>query len=277
LKIFGGRKMSSMKKTFIGLLAMIVLSAGATLTQAQRQTYRGTARVVRQLIVRIDNETDVFRSSLNAKNQGSIYGTSNGNVVTLAEDLDAAVTQLRENFDQRQSTAADAQEVLNRAALIDQVISGRRIRNAAVTRSWTTLRADLTQLATAYNVSWPTVGQTLPYPDSSDRLTGTYRLDSSKSDNPTQAADRATQNAPYGNRARLRDQLARRLESPDQIAIDLRGRDVTLASCALRRQRTAERFAPGLRLAASNLPLVQRAIATLNSTLPSIRLITAAA
>jgi hypothetical protein len=222
--------MSSMKKTFIGLLAMIVLSAGATLTQAQRQTYRGTARVVRQLIVRIDNETDVFRSSLNAKNQGSIYGTSNGNVVTLAEDLDAAVTQLRENFDQRQSTAADAQEVLNRAALIDQVISGRRIRNAAVTRSWTTLRADLTQLATAYNVSWPTVGQTLPYPDSSDRLTGTYRLDSSKSDNPTQAADRATQNAPYGNRARLRDQLARRLESPDQIAIDLRGRDVTLAS-----------------------------------------------
>ena len=222
--------MISMKKTFTGLLAVIVLSAGATLTQAQRQTYRGTARVVRQLIVRIDNETDVFRNSLSAKNQGSIYGTSNENVVTLAQDLDAAVTQLREHFDQRQSTAADAQEVLNRAALIDQVISGRRIRNAAVTRSWTTLRADLTQLATAYNVSWPTVGQTLPYPDSSNRLTGTYRLDPSRSDNPSQAADRATQNAPYGNRARLRDQLARRLESPDQIAIDLRGRDVTLAS-----------------------------------------------
>ena len=34
----------------------------------------------------------------------------------------------------------------------------------------------------------------------------------------------------YGNRIRLRDQLANRLASPDEIAIDLRGRDVTLAS-----------------------------------------------
>ncbi len=33
-----------------------------------------------------------------------------------------------------------------------------------------------------------------------------------------------------GDRTRLRDQLASRLESPDEIAIELRGRDVTLAS-----------------------------------------------
>ncbi|MDQ2937966.1 MAG: YMGG-like glycine zipper-containing protein, partial [Acidobacteriota bacterium] len=83
------------------------------------------------------------------------------------------------------------------------------------------------------------IGQTYPnttYPNSpqtsygGNRLTGTYRLDPSKSDDPAQAADRATQSVAYGDRTGLRDQLAARLESPDQIAIDVRGRDVTIGS-----------------------------------------------
>jgi hypothetical protein len=42
------------------------------------------------------------------------------------------------------------------------------------------------------------------------RLTGTYRLDPSQSDDPVQAADRATRSLTYGDRARLRDQLTAR-------------------------------------------------------------------
>jgi hypothetical protein len=232
--ITGGRKMIAIKKTLVSLLALLALSAGATLTQAQQRTYRGTNTAVRQLILRIQSHTQTFRTSLNAPNQGSIYGTSKEKIDSLTRDLDAAVVQLRERFDQRQSTAADAQEVLDRAAQIDRVITGRHIRNRGVTSSWTNLNADLNQLATAYNLSWPTVGQTYPndtYPNTGvSSLTGTYRLDPSQSDNPSQAADRATQSVALGNRARLRDQLAARLESPDQIAIDLRGREVTLAS-----------------------------------------------
>jgi hypothetical protein len=233
----GGRKMIPIKKTLTALLALVVLSAGSTLTQAQRQTYRGTTRSVRQLILRIEDRTDVFRNTLNAQNQSRISAT--GDINSLVQDLDTAIVQLRERFDQRRSTAADAQEVLNRAALIDRFISGRNIRGPAVLRSWTNLRADLTQLASVYNLSWPSIGQTSPndtYPTTGSvgygvsRLTGTYRLDPSQSDDPGQAADRATQSITYGDRTRLRDQLAARLESPDQIAIELRGRDVTLAS-----------------------------------------------
>ena len=226
--------MIAIKKTLVALLAVLVLSTGATLTQAQPQTYRGTSRAVRQLILRIETRTNVLRNSLNAQNQGRISTARGQNMNNLAQDLNSAVLQLRARFDQRQSTAADAQEVLNRAALIDSVITGRNIRNAAVARSWTNLRTDLNQLATTYNLSWPAIGQTYPnntYPNNGvNRLTGTYRLDPSQSDDPGQAADRATQSVAYGDRAPLRDQLAARLESPDQIAIDLRGRDVTLAS-----------------------------------------------
>ena len=113
----------------------------------------------------------------------------------------------------------------------------RRDATDAVTlRVWTNLRADLTQLASVYGLSWPNVSQTSPYPTDKPapygvvRLSGTYRLDATRSDDPSQAADRATQSIRYGDRARIRDQVASRLESPDQIAIELRGRDVTLAS-----------------------------------------------
>jgi hypothetical protein len=212
-----------------------VVTAGATLAQAQRQTYRGTTRSVQQLILQVENRTDVFRNTLSAQNQTRIYGT--GDLNALVQDLDTAVGQLRGHFDRRQSTAADAQEVLNRAALIDRSLTGRNGRNAAVLRSWTNLRASLNQLAIAYHVTWPTVGQTYPpnsypspAPDGANRLTGTYQLNQSQSDDPRQAAERATQSLPYADRTRLRDQLATRLESPTQIAIELRGREVTLAS-----------------------------------------------
>lgn len=221
--------MIAIKKSFVMLLALVVLSAGASLTQAQRETYRGNSRALRQLILRIENRTDVFRNSLNAQTRiNTVRGETLDN---LAQDLNTAVVQLRQRLDRRTATAGDAQEVLNRAALIDRAMTGRSLRNAAVARSWSNLRADLNQLATIYNLSWPSIAVGEPNPNNgANRLTGTYRLDPSQSDDPAQAADRATQSLPYGNRARLRDQLVARLASPDQMAIDLRGRDVTLAS-----------------------------------------------
>jgi len=223
------KKMIAIKKSLVGLLAVVVLAAGATFIQAQGPTYRGTSRGLRQLILRIENRTDVFRNTLNAQNRTSTVRGENLN--NLVQDLDTAVAQLRQRLDRGTSSAADAQEVLNRAALIDRVMTRRNFRNAAVTRSWANLRADLNQLATVYNLSWPSIAVGEPYPNNGvNRLTGTYRLDPSQSDDPNQAADRATQSLGYGNRARLRDQLAARLASPDQIAIDLRGREVTLAS-----------------------------------------------
>jgi hypothetical protein len=227
------------RKTLGACLAIVVLSAGVTVTQAQRQSYRGTFRSVRQLILRIENRTDVFRNSINAQNQSNVYGPNGENLDALVQDLATAVSQLRDRFDRRKSTAADAQEVLNRAAQIDQFISAQNVRSSLALRNWTNLRADLNQLASVYRVTWPSISQTHPNTTNpntdqpsygASRLSGTYRLDPSKSDDPGQAADRATQSLPYGDRTSLRDQLAARLESPDQIAIDLRGRDVTIAS-----------------------------------------------
>ncbi len=231
-------------KTLVAIFAVILLSAGASLTQAQGQGYRGTFRSVRQLIVRIDNRASVFGNNVRTALASNTNGTNREeNIDNLVQQFDDAASRLRVQFDSRQSTTLQAQELLNIGSRIDRVMRRNPI-NATTTRDWTNLRLDLTQLARAYNVAFPTVGRNNPrnnpgttptYPGTGQgqygsRLTGTYRLDAARSDDPRTAADRATQSLPYGDRARLRDELVARLESPDQLAIDVRGREVTIGS-----------------------------------------------
>jgi hypothetical protein len=63
-----------------------------------------------------------------------------------------------------------------------------------------------------------------------NRLTGTYRLNSSRSDNPATVADRVTQNLQGGEQQRLRNVISRRLESPESLAFERNGRTITMAS-----------------------------------------------
>lgn len=63
-----------------------------------------------------------------------------------------------------------------------------------------------------------------------NRLTGTYRLDRGRSDDPATAADRVTSNLPRGQQQRLRNAVMRRLEAPESLAIERDGRTITIAS-----------------------------------------------
>ena len=63
-----------------------------------------------------------------------------------------------------------------------------------------------------------------------NRLTGTYRLNSSRSDNPATVADRVTKNLQGGEQQRLRNVISRRLESPESLAFERTGRTITMAS-----------------------------------------------
>ncbi|HKO62922.1 MAG TPA: YMGG-like glycine zipper-containing protein [Pyrinomonadaceae bacterium] len=220
------------RKILTTFFALTLIAAGITLVQAQRQSYRGTYRSVQQLITRLDNRTDLLRTSLNAQSQRRAYGTSGRDAEALLNDLDLAVETLQQRFNARNSTAADAENVLRHAALIEPLM-GNEVRGSGVLRHWNPLRADLNHLATAYGISWPTVSQSFPATGSGygqNMLTGTYRLNTSRSDDPTRAADDAIRSMPYRDRQRFRDQIVARLESPDQMAIELRGREVTLAS-----------------------------------------------
>src|SRR5262245_65407226 len=68
------------------------------------------------------------------------------------------------------------------------------------------------------------------YGYSNNRLSGTWRLNPGRSDNPSVAAERATRNLEVNDRQRARENLLRRLGAPEMLAIDRRGRAITMAS-----------------------------------------------
>jgi len=231
--------MSNLKRTLVAIGAVILLSSGASLSQAQTQGYRGTFRSVQQVIVRMDTRAGTFANNIQNAVATNTYGANREeNISNLSREFDDAVSRLRVQFNARQSTSIESQQVLDLGSRIDRFMRRNTI-NAVTQRQWTNLRADLALLARAYNVTWPTVGRnntgTIPVSPvggryGSDRLTGTYRLDVARSDDPRDAAEKATQSLTYGTRDRVRNELITRLESPERLAIDVRGREVTIGS-----------------------------------------------
>src|SRR5262245_47254917 len=62
------------------------------------------------------------------------------------------------------------------------------------------------------------------------QLTGTYTLDRSRSEDAARAIERAIRGMDTADADRVRNALMRRLDAPDQIAIDQTGRRITMAS-----------------------------------------------
>ena len=235
--------MNRIRQTFGVALILALATISMTIVQAQRRTTGVSNRQVRQLINSIERRTDVFRASLDRRlDRSRINNTrTEDNINQFVADFESATDRLRDRFNDRQETEADVQEVLNRAALIDSFMRSNRL-GAQPERDWASLRTDLNTLARLYNVSWNWNTQTYSgnypsntYPGSvqggfSNRLTGTYRLDATRSDDARSLAERAVANIPVRNRQRVLDSLTARLESPTMIAIDRRGRNVTIAS-----------------------------------------------
>lgn len=224
------------KHFFAGVMPIVCLMLLSLSAQAQRRVYRGTNQSVRQLIVRIENRSNLFRNSVQAwseRNTGQSYG-NNEDINIFVRDFDDSVRRLHASFDQRQATAADVEDVLNRAARVDDFVRRNTldVRSRNSRNYWSAMRVDLNQLATHYNVRWPQTGGN--YPPSNNpvvsQFRGTYRIDVSRSDDANRIADQATRDLAPSERRRIRDSLIQRLDSPDQIAIDVRDRTVTLAS-----------------------------------------------
>jgi hypothetical protein len=189
---------------------------------------------LRNLLTRIENKTDVFKRRLTtALNRATLNANREENIDQFVSDFENATDTLKQRFDARQSIGADATEVLTRAQRIDRFMANNRLANNAETQ-WTSLKTDLNTLATYYRLSW-NWNQTIPtYPGDNiggeSELTGTYRLNTTLSDNVSTVVNRSTSSYTAAQRANVRRNLERRLASPEMIAIDINGRTVEMAS-----------------------------------------------
>ncbi|HEX5702687.1 MAG TPA: hypothetical protein VFX97_05775 [Pyrinomonadaceae bacterium] len=192
-----------------------------------------------QLIQRIETSGARFQSSLTDAFSRSRYEQTNGevNMNDDVRDFKSATAQLRNQHNARQPVADDIERMLALARPIDTFMRSNQLTNRAQT-DWSTLKNDLNTLAGAFNVSanWQDVNQpSLPQYSSNSRLTGTYRLDSSRSDNPRDVIERATRNLPSNQRQGVYDRMLARLESPQMLAIERNNSTLSLASTRAQR------------------------------------------
>ena len=73
-------------------------------------------------------------------------------------------------------------------------------------------------------------GQGRYYGAGGDRLSGTFQLDRSRSDDPQRVIDQATRSMDPGTRDRVTQNLTRRLDAPDAMSIDVQGDNVSVMS-----------------------------------------------
>src|SRR5687767_2297445 len=212
-------------------------------TQAQgnpSQSYRLRDAELNQLIQRIETGGNTFQASLTNAFSRSRYDqtNSNANVNDDVRNFKNATAQLRNQHNTRQPVADDVERVLALARPIDTFMRSNQLTNRAQS-DWSSLKNELNTLAGAFNVSanWQDGNQpALPQYNSNGRLTGTYRLDSSRSDNPRDVTNRATQNLSSNQRQTVYDRMIARLESPQMLAIERNNSTLSLAST--RAQRT---------------------------------------
>lgn len=144
--------MRTLRQTlFTSVLSVIVLTLGASAALAQFGTESNSS--TRELIRRIQTRTDSLQQSVqNASDRGN-YRVDE--LSRLINDFEAATNQLDRRANNRRggvNANADAQLVLDRAISIDSFINNNRV-GFGVQRDWRTIRTDLDQLATIYNIS----------------------------------------------------------------------------------------------------------------------------
>src|SRR6185437_12499408 len=190
-----------------------------------------------QLISRIETGSNTFKSSLTEALDRRYNQTRRpDNMNEAVRDFENATDQLRNQFNAKQPVADYVGRLLARATPIDTFMHNNQLTDRTQS-DWSTLHGDLNTLAGAFNLSanLQNGGDQRPPYISTSRLTGTYRLDSSRSDDPRGMANRATKSLPNNERQGVFDRMIARLESPQMLAIERSNSTVTMASSIAQR------------------------------------------
>ncbi len=195
------------------------------------QPYRVTDNNVRMLLARLETRTDAYKNEVNTALDRSVLNNtrSENQILNYISDFENATDSLKQNFDARRSANKDVEDVLNRAYYIDGFMRDYRL-TANAESQWRLIRADLDTLSNYYNVSWNWNRQNPANGNFDTKLTGTYRLNADQSDNVSDIVDRSVSSYGANQQDRIKRNLERRLTSPDTLAIQKSGKQVTISS-----------------------------------------------
>jgi hypothetical protein len=225
--------MNSIISKFWASFAAIVLVAGLTGAASAQQNQRQVRDTVRSLSSQIDSfqyslEDEMDRNSANRQDLDDVTRSLN--------NLQDKVSAFEDNLNQRRENRDDINQIVTAAQDVEGLF--RRVQpNQRVQQDWNAIKTSITRLAGSYGVTPNWSGRVSAVPPTRSNapvrstpstvradLTGTYRLDTSRSENTDQILTETNVSGAQ------RQDLQKKLEAPDQIAIDIRGNQVTLAS-----------------------------------------------
>lgn len=204
----------------------------AGVADAQRRNDRDIRDAVRSLNSKIED----FEMNLRYQMQSSSANNSHlSDVMDDIRELRDSVRRFQDNFDRRRENRDDARAIFETGRRVDEFLQ-RYPQNRRVEDDWAGVRKQIDRLSANYGVTnnWSIEEQPQnvkdypPYPSQSNTLSvglsGTYTLDAARSEN----VDDIVSETRLGTdqRADLKDKLV----APEQIAIDIRGNQVTLAT-----------------------------------------------
>ena len=219
----------------IATISFVVLGS-AGLAEGQR----GNERQIRDLVRTLNAQIDDFQYGLDYQLRSTSGRTQDVETVhDSIRNLQSKVDDFGENLNNRRENRDDVRGIVTAAKDVDVYLAQNQ-QNRRIDTNWQNVRTTINSLASNYGVTpdWSTrvsaapgttrgpVGNTIPprLSTPSHALTGTYQLDTGRSENISDIVSNS--NVADAQRQDLQSKL----EAPEQIAIDVRGTQVILAS-----------------------------------------------
>jgi hypothetical protein len=180
---------------------------------------------------KINIKFEDFRYKLNANLNRENLGRDEENKINdLVNNLEDAIFSFGDKVENKTETPNDFAAVRNATEDISELVARSKF-DAIVQNSWKEFRGLVTRLSESYSNTTVESSNNNPRGDSAsfgNGLTGSYKLDVSRSDNARDIVLDATQNSPQFEKDAAMRQLEEKLESPDSIAIETNGSSVSI-------------------------------------------------
>jgi hypothetical protein len=209
--------------------AIFVISGFAATAESQTRKEREIRDTVLALKSRLDDLEYNLRFQMQSNSDPSALLADAQDLIREMRDR---ILEFEQNFQRKRENRSDVRAVIDAAQRIERFLDDNP-QNRKVMDSWASVRTSLDRLAANYGIvtRWGADGGTsggYPQPMASNTLSvglsGTYELDRERSERIDDVL--AGENLSDEDRS----ELAEKLEAPEQLALEIRGRQVTLAS-----------------------------------------------
>ncbi len=216
--------MRKIKRNFGFIIAFgLIIFGMASHAFSQNQN---NLKTMRQINIKFED----FRYNLNENLiNGNFSRSDQDNVKDLLDNLEDSILNLDNNLQKNNETADDISDVNSKTESMNRFISQTKF-DSKTTRSWNDLRGLIQKLSDDFGGNSNNTNNFPTNNNFSNGLTGTYKLNSTKSDNAAELVNDAMRNASETEREAAQKHLAEKLDSPEMIAFDVRGSQVTIAS-----------------------------------------------